>query len=212
MKNFLSILLFLIKYLFSNKKRYLNLFYYILKNHPKTILEIGIYKGTRSKEMIQLAKIFNKKITYYGFDLFEEITKKEKENELSKYPNSYYYIHKLLKKFTDNVNLYKGNTSSTLKVFSKNKKKIDLIFIDGGHKIATIKNDWKFCSKLLKKGSILIFDDYYLNNKKLISKYGCNQLINKLKKNKIKIKLLPFTDYFYIKGIKTGIRMVAIKI
>jgi hypothetical protein len=69
--------------------------------------------------MIQLAKIFNKKITYYGFDLFEEITKKEKENELSKYPNSYYYIHKLLKKFTDNVNLYKGNTSSTLKVFSK---------------------------------------------------------------------------------------------
>lgn len=160
--------------------------------------------------MIQLAKIFNKKITYYGFDLFEKITKKEKENELSKFPDTYYYIHNFLKKFTDNVNLYKGNTNSTLKVFSKSKKKIDFIFIDGGHKIATIKNDWKFCSKLLRKGSILILDDYYLNNKKLISKYGCNHLINELKK-KIKVKLLPFTDHFYIKGIRTGIKMVAIK-
>jgi len=104
-----------------------------------------------------------------------------------------------------------GNTNKTLKIFSK-KKKIDLIFIDGGHKISTIKNDWKFCSKLLKKKSILIFDDYYLNNKKLISKYGCNKLISELKNSKIRINLLPFTDYFYIKNKKTGIKMVSVKV
>lgn len=211
MKNYLSIFFFLIKYLFSNKKRYLNLFYYIVKNRPKTILEVGVNKGTRSKEMIRLAKIFHKKITFYGFDLFENITKKKKQDELSKYPNTYNSIHDDLLKFTNNVNLYMGNTNKTLKIFSK-KKKIDLIFIDGGHKISTIKNDWKFCSKLLKKKSILIFDDYYLNNKKLISKYGCNKLISELKNSKIRINLLPFTDYFYIKNKKTGIKMVSVKV
>ena len=76
------------KYLLSDTKRYANLLFLILVHKPKSIVEIGIYKGTRSKEMIQAAKIFNKDIEFYGFDLFEMINQKILKKELSKFPNS----------------------------------------------------------------------------------------------------------------------------
>ena len=40
------------------------------------ILEIGVYRGIRSFEMISLASDLNSSIRYYGFDLFEKISKK----------------------------------------------------------------------------------------------------------------------------------------
>ena len=61
-------------YLLSNEKRYLNLLVLILIYRPKKILEIGVYNGRRSLQMIEAAKIFNKDIYYYGFDLFEDLT------------------------------------------------------------------------------------------------------------------------------------------
>ena len=60
-------------YLFSNYKRYLNLLVAILFCKPKNILEIGVYNGKRANEMIDASKIFNNKINYYGFDLFEKL-------------------------------------------------------------------------------------------------------------------------------------------
>ena len=44
----------------------------IIKNKPKKIIEIGVYRGTRSLEMIECAKIFNTEIYYFGFDLFDD--------------------------------------------------------------------------------------------------------------------------------------------
>ena len=61
----------IIKYLLSNTKRYSNILFFVLLHKPKTILEIGVYTGRRAQEMIEAAKVFNKKIEYYGFDLFE---------------------------------------------------------------------------------------------------------------------------------------------
>ena len=77
--------------MFSSYKRYANLIIIIFKLKPKIILEIGVYKGTRSIEMIQAAKLFNSSVKYYGFDLFEDFFKNK------------------LNKFCD-VKLYKGYT------------------------------------------------------------------------------------------------------
>ena len=68
------------KYFFSKYSRYRFIYSIILNSRPKTILEIGVYKGKRSKEMIYLAKSFNEKIVYYGFDLFEDIKKTKINN------------------------------------------------------------------------------------------------------------------------------------
>jgi len=211
MKDILLIVRIFLKYFFSKTKRYLNIFFLIIKSKPKSILEIGVYRGIRSSEMIQLAKIFNKKIDFYGFDLFENINLKKKKEELSKYPCSIKMIYEYLKNVSTNINLYKGNTKNTLKN-NLNNKKIDFIFIDGGHSIKTIINDWKNCIKFLNKETVVIFDDYYVGNHKIIKKFGCNNLINNLCKKKYHIKVLPFTDYFQLMEKETGIKMVLVKL
>ena len=207
----LNLLFILSKYLLKTR-RYLNLFILIILYRPKKILEIGVYNGVRSFEMISVAKIFNNNIVYYGFDLFEEFYKKKNllKNELSKKPLLKNQIYKKLSTLTK-VKLYKGYTHKTLHSFVKNNKNlIDFIFIDGGHSIQTIKNDWKFVKKIMHKNTVVVFDDYYLNDKKIIKKFGCNFLKTELKK-KYEMSLLPFTDKFAIKNGYRYIKMIKVK-
>jgi predicted O-methyltransferase YrrM len=202
----------IVKYSFFGPRRYLNLFLTIIFRRPKTILEIGVYRGTRSLEMIKIANIFNEKIKYFGFDLFENFYTKKNvlENELSKKPINLDKIKKKLKLSKNiKINLSKGLTKKTLPVFLKKKIKIDFAFIDGGHSITTIKNDWKYVEKLLNKKSAVIFDDYYLNDPNLIKKFGCNFLKKKLSK-KYKFSLLPFTDKFLEKKKYKFIKMAKV--
>ena len=196
------------KYLISNTKRYSNILFLIFFYRPKSIVEIGVYKGVRSREMIQAAKIFNKKIEYFGFDLFEMINKKIQKKELSKIPKSKKDIQIILSKYAK-VKLYKGYTKNTLNRLKD--KKVDLIFIDGGHRLDTIKNDWNKSIKFQKKNTIIIFDDYYLDNKKIIRNFGCNLVVNKIDEKKYSKKLFFFTDRFVHLKQRLNIKMVLLK-
>jgi hypothetical protein len=192
--NYIFLFLWL-KYSLSQYSRYRFIYDIILKLKPKTILEIGVYKGKRSKEMIHLAKSFNKKIFYYGFDLFEDIKKSKINIELSKKPKSKKYLKKFISQNAKNVHvdLIKGDTKKTLKSFSKKNIKIDFVFIDGGHAVSTIKSDWKYIKKIIGKKSVVVFDDYY-DNSVITRKFGCNKVIKNLE-NKYKYTILPSTDY-----------------
>ena len=198
----------IIKYLISDTKRYSNILSIIFYYKPKSIAEIGVYRGVRSREMIQAAKIFNKNIEYFGFDLFEMINKKIQKKELSKIPYSKKDIQNKLSKHAK-VKLFKGYTKKTLDKL-KNKK-VDLIFIDGGHRLSTIQNDWIKSKKFQKKNTIIIFDDYYLNNKKIIKNYGCNQVINKISDKNYTKKFCFFTDKFIHLKQRLDIKMILLK-
>ena len=198
----------IIKYLISETRRYSNILSIILYYKPKSIAEIGVYRGVRSREMIQAAKIFNKNIEYFGFDLFEMINKKIQKKELSKIPYSKKDIQNKLSKHAK-VKLFKGYTKKTLDKL-KNKK-VDLIFIDGGHRLSTIQNDWIKSKKFQKKNTIIIFDDYYLNNKKIIKNYGCNQVINKISDKNYTKKFCFFTDKFIHLKQRLDIKMILLK-
>ena len=198
----------IIKYLISDTRRYSNILSIILYYKPKSIAEIGVYRGVRSREMIQAAKIFNKNIEYFGFDLFEMINKKIQKKELSKIPYSKKDIQNKLSKHAK-VKLFKGYTKKTLDKL-KNKK-VDLIFIDGGHRLSTIQNDWIKSKKFQKKNTIIIFDDYYLNNKKIIKNYGCNQVVNKISNKNYTKKFFFFTDKFIHLKQKLDIKMILLK-
>ncbi len=198
----------IIKYLISDTRRYSNILSIILYYKPKSIAEIGVYRGVRSREMIQAAKIFNKNIEYFGFDLFEMINKKIQKKELSKIPYSKKDIQNKLSKHAK-VKLFKGYTKKTLDKL-KNKK-VDLIFIDGGHRLSTIQNDWIKSKKFQKKNTIIIFDDYYLNNKKIIKNYGCNQVVNKISDKNYAKKFFFFTDKFIHLKQKLDIKMILLK-
>jgi predicted O-methyltransferase YrrM len=195
-------------YTFSDTRRYSELLSRAIISKPIKILEIGVFRGKRAIELIECAKIFNKKIMYYGFDLFEDITNLKIKNELSKRPlNKEEIILKLLK-VIPNIYLFKGNTNKTLKLLNNNKK-FDFIFIDGGHSIKTIANDWKYAEQKLKKNGIIVLDDYYVGCKEIIKKFGCNSLVSQLDDmNLYNIEFSKRTDFF---KKNYGIKLVFIK-
>ena len=196
------------KYLLSDTKRYSDILIEVLKTKPKKIVEIGIYKGKRSKEIIQAAKIFNDQVEFYGFDLFEMIKENIIKNELSKKPLSKKEIYTNLSKYCK-VKLFKGYSNYTLPKL-KNVK-ADFIFIDGGHRVKTIQTDWEKCLKLIQKGTVIIFDDFYLENKKLIENFGCNKIVNGISGKKFKKKLFNKTDKFSHQGKDLKIKMFYLK-
>ena len=199
------------KYSFSKYSRYKYLFKLILNQKPKTILEIGVYKGKRSIEMMDLAQCFNKQIIFYGFDLFEKITEKKIKDELSKNPLSKDEIFTKLKNLFPKakINLIKGDTIKTLKNLDI-KNKIDFIFIDGGHSLNTIKKDWQNVKKLIHRNSLVVFDDYY-DDEHISKKFGSKNIIKNLGKNYIS-KILPSTDKIYVKNKKILNSLVLVKI
>ncbi len=197
-------------YLLSNEKRYLNLLVLILIYRPKKILEIGVYNGRRSLQMIEAAKIFSKDVHYYGFDLFEDSNKSIIKRERSKRASSINDILKLLSKHAK-VFLFKGFTKQTLKRFAKkNKARIDFAFIDGGHKVETIASDYYYCKRICKKKSIIVFDDFYSLNQPNTKKFGSNKIFFKLK-DRQKIKLLPIEDKYTKNKQKINIKMFLVK-
>ena len=112
----------IIFYKISNTKRYSELLFNTILLKPKFILEIGVYTGRRSLEMINASRIFNKEVSFFGFDLFESITEEKIKKELSKKPENKKKIYNKLKKFSTKVKLIKGNTLSTLRKFKAKKK------------------------------------------------------------------------------------------
>ena len=207
---FVKTLLRILYYLQSNEKRYVNLLFQILKKRPKKILEIGVYNGRRAIQMIEAAKIFNKNIEYYGFDLFEGLTKKIYNTEASKFPWTIDKIKELLNNRAK-IFLYKGFTNETFKKFSLNDVKIDFIFIDGGHAIQTIENDYLYSLKIAEKNAYIIFDDFYETGTIDITKFGSNKIFEKLQLGNNKPKLLPFSDAYVKDEEKKVIKMFMIQ-
>ena len=62
--------------------------------------------------------------------------------------------------FIFNKNIIKGNSNKILKeipiIF-------DYVFLDGGHKYETIKNDLKNLTQVINNGGIILCDDYNLS-------------------------------------------------
>ena len=162
------------------KKDWGNIFLNIVNQHkPKVFLEVGVFCGVTAKNICELLNdIHNGQFNYIGVDLFgDNVSEDEKEPYYLKkqkfsnpFKNIYYnYIKKenlnsydsvmdFLKKFTKNIKLVKGNSNHVLKDI--NISNIDFAFIDGGHSYQTVYNDINNVINKVKKGSIILCDDY----------------------------------------------------
>lgn len=145
---------------------------------PKSIVEIGTWRGQSAALMIQAAQKHHKTIEYIGYDLFEEATAQTDEEELNL--KKHYTVDAVAQFILSHcpnarINLIKGNTRKTL-----NPVAADLCFIDGGHSLETIANDYERC----KGSKVLVLDDYYTEDEDGaipdLSKYGCNRLVDSL--------------------------------
>ncbi len=164
------------------KKEWGDLFLKIVAEHkPKHFLEIGVFCGVTARNVCELLeKIHGEKFQYTGVDLFgsdssNKFNEKEpnylKEQKFSNPLKNIYYnffkkenlnseksVLNFLAKFSKNVRLLKGNSNKILQNTSLDS--VDFAFIDGGHSFETVWNDINNVFKNIKKGGIIICDDY----------------------------------------------------
>jgi predicted O-methyltransferase YrrM len=170
----------------------------ISQSKPKNFLEIGVLEGVTSRNVCELLnKINNGNFSFTGIDLFGTsiVTNNEKEFTPISYkisnplkwiyfrlilrmsPNSAQCVKFLLNKFKNSTKIYKGYSKEILNQI--NLKKIDFVFLDGGHSYDTVKDDLKILTTNLNKNSIIICDDYNILH------YGVKKAVDEIKDNYI---------------------------
>jgi len=172
------------------------------KKKPRIFLEIGVFHGVTARNICELLyKTHKNDFKYIGLDLFAE--NEENKNEII--PNNIFknplkriyfkYIKKqnpysldavkdLLKKFEKNIHLIQGNSNKVLKKIDM--RKIDFVFLDGGHEYNTVKNDLDNCIEVIEKGGTVLCDDYNLG-----SAPGVKKAIDEfVKKNELNVEIL----------------------
>lgn len=187
-------------------KRYWQIFWLITRIKPKRIMEVGTWTGDRALTMIKLAKRYHsaKEIEYFGFDLFGQMSTEVFTEEKSKWPPTQKEAYDKLSATDANIHLFQGDTLRVLPEMVSKLPKMDLIFIDGGHSLETITNDWFWASQLMHNKTAVIFDDYWLGR----TDAGCKVIIDGIDRNKYSVKLWSITDSF----AKTNFGPLSIKL
>ena len=153
---------------------------HIKQNKPKNFLEIGVFHGVTSRNVCELLySVHGNDFKFTGIDLFSKDTKFLKDEHIpnTKFSNplkTIYYkyivrldpysiksVLRLLKKFQNNVNIIKGNSNKVLKEI--NLDEFDYVFLDGGHKYETVKNDLENLTQVINNKGIILCDDYDLS-------------------------------------------------
>ncbi len=172
-------------------KRYKQLEKIVKFCQPRTIIEIGAHQGERAEMLCREALKYHDKVHYTGYDLFEDATAETNAAELNgKAPATEAALRDRLSKIPGlTFELVKGNTRTTLhgtEFFA------DLVFIDGGHSVETIRGDYE----AVKGSCVIVFDDYYTGGADT-SKFGCNTILEG-----VEHEVLPREDHSKGMGIK----------
>ena len=178
-------------------------------HNPKNVLEIGVFCGVTARNICDLLyKKNNNNFNYTGVDLFgsDQAQKKDeieptflKNQKFSNPLKNIYYnyilkenlnsvssVKKLLKKYSQNIELIAGDTNKKLKEIDL--KNIDFTFLDGGHSYQTVISDLSILYENMKgKNKVVLCDDYgeasFIHEVK-------NAIDDFSNKNNIKVKLI----------------------
>ena len=184
---------------FKNKKDGNFLLRHVEKTKPKNFLEIGVFHGVTSRNVCEiLYSLHGNDFKFTGIDLFSNDKKVLNDEHAPKTTFSnplktIYYnfiirsdpykiesVNKLLRKFEKNINIIKGNSNDVLKKI--NLDGIDYVFLDGGHKYETVKNDLENLEQIVNNKGTILCDDYDLSYapgiKKAIDQYVLDKNYN----------------------------------
>ena len=184
---------------FKNKKDGNFLLRHVEKIKPKNFLEIGVFHGVTARNVCEiLYSLHGNDFKFTGIDLFSTDKKVLNDEHAPKTTFSnplktIYYnfiirsdpydiesVNKLLRKFEKNINIIKGNSKDVLKEI--NLDGIDYVFLDGGHKYETVKNDLENLTQIVNNKGAILCDDYNLSYapgiKKAIDQYVLDKNYN----------------------------------
>ena len=187
---------------FMNKKKTttdyfsINAFYWnsIINKNLKdfSYLEIGSWEGTSA---LYILKNFNPKsvVCVDIWDLYDDDYKYEQSERFKNFKFN-------LKEYDQKFSFYK-NTSDNF--FKNNKKKFNLIYIDGSHEAQQVYRDLRNSWNCLEDDGVIICDDYFygsLYDKQTedMPAVSINKFLNENKK-KIKIICVNNTQIFFKK-------------
>jgi len=191
---------------FFGAKRYKYLCETIRNNRCRKIMEIGTWDGEHALQMIREAKKFHGRgVEYYGFDLFEFLDERLCLKEFSKRPPKLKEVARELQKTDCRVRLFRGDTKEVLPKVVEKLPGMDFIFIDGGHSVETIENDWKYAQRLMANHTVVIFDDYWNREDA-----GCKKVIEEIDRSEFNVEILPIRDRF--RGTSGSLRINFVKV
>ena len=172
---------------------------HIRQYKPKNFLEIGVFHGVTSRNVCEVLYLLHgSKFKFTGIDLFlskQEVLKDEyiPNTKFSNPLKTIYYkyiirldpysvesVLKLLKKFKENANIIKGDSNHVLK--NIDLKEFDYVFLDGGHRYETVRQDLENLVPVIENGGIILCDDYDLSYapgvKRAIDEYVIKRNLN----------------------------------
>ena len=172
---------------------------HIRQYKPKNFLEIGVFHGVTSRNVCEVLYLLHgSKFKFTGIDLFlskQEVLKDEyiPNTKFSNPLKTIYYkyiirldpysvesVLKLLKKFKENTNIIKGDSNHVLK--NIDLKEFDYVFLDGGHRYETVRQDLENLVPVIENGGIILCDDYDLSYapgvKRAIDEYVIKRNLN----------------------------------
>jgi predicted O-methyltransferase YrrM len=132
------------------------------KGKDASILEIGSFQG-RSAVWLLENILTHPQSSLYCCDTFEGSIEHSPEETRDMFE----IFQSNISAFKDKVHVLKGKSEDCLKAdnFSVEKTEFfDAIYIDGDHRSSGVLADAVLCHPLLKKGGLLIFDDYRWGN------------------------------------------------
>jgi Methyltransferase domain len=174
----------------------------ITKRRPRTILELGVWRGEHSRQMINAAlqgHVSPGEIAYYGVDLFEDADSMMVTRETSKSPPSLDVVAKKLQPYADlgvSIKLLKGDSTVLLPNVVSEMPMMDFVFIDGGHSYETVKSDWECVQRVINDRSIVIFDDYVNEAGVVHTGVGVNRVVDAIDPGAYQVELLKPVDSF----------------
>jgi SAM-dependent methyltransferase len=177
----------------SRKDRYVQLSELAAALKPKTFLEFGTWQGDRAIEVARVSP----GLSYVGIDLFETGTEAMDRTELN--VKSRITARACAQRLTDyhsilpNAVLFAGDSRALDAEFvAQYTGWAELIFVDGGHSLATIESDLKNAFRFRKPGGVIVLDDYYSETPPgFTERWGCNLILEAMG---IDYEVLPRQD------------------
>ena len=124
--------------------------------------------------------------------MFENLSSEILDKEFSKQPPYMEVVRAELSKIGAKIALYKGDTKKIFPEIISSLPKMDFIFIDGGHSLETIQNDWNYAKRLMHSGTVVVFDDYWPERVDA----GAKPTVDSIDRSIYDVKILPEFDIF----------------
>lgn len=150
------------------------------------ILEVGTWKGVRAIELCRFVLNRGFEVSYRGIDLFEDLTDEVKAAEFcgkAKPPSQEEVLLAIRQEVPSaDVIIHKGRSHAVLDRLSGEwtEKKFDLVFIDGGHSVETIRSDFALSCPMVADDGVLVMDDYYMERDDV----GCQKVVEEILEDK----------------------------